>query len=244
MTHSPEVLVLFDIDGTLLLSGRAGVRGLNLAFDRVYGRAAVLDGIDLAGRTDRAIVIEALESIGLSTHPDEIARVRDTYCDCLAEEIVRPVTAPSGVLPGVVALLDALAERSSVSIGLLTGNFERGAAIKLGHFGLAPRFQFGAFGDDHVDRRDLVPVALARARAVGIVPPTARQVIVIGDTPLDVDCAHAHGARALAVATGPFDVRSLARAGADLVVDTLEDLDRIAAWIGEPPTNSSVRVLL
>jgi phosphoglycolate phosphatase-like HAD superfamily hydrolase len=231
MTHSPEVLVLFDIDGTLLLSGRAGVRGLNLAFDRAYGQAAVLDRIDLAGRTDRAIVIEALESIGLPTHPDEISRLRDIYCACLAEEIVRPVTAPSGVLPGVVALLDALAARAEVAIGLLTGNFERGAAIKLGHFGLTSRFRFGAFGDDHVDRRHLVPVALDRARAAGIVPPALRQVIVIGDTPLDVDCAHAHGARALAVATGPFDVSRLTEAGADLVVDTLEDLERIGAWI-------------
>jgi phosphoglycolate phosphatase len=227
---SAPLLVLFDIDGTLLRSGRAGVRGLNLAFDRLYGRGQALDGISLAGRTDRAIVLDALRAIGREAEDGEIERIRETYCSCLALEIGRPVAEPSGVLPGVVRMLDELSARAWGGVGLLTGNFERGAAIKLGHFDLHPRFGFGAFGDDHVDRRDLVPVALARARAAGLDVPPPDRVVVIGDTPHDVDCAHAHGARAVAVATGPFDRTALTATGADLVLETLEEIDQFVAW--------------
>jgi phosphoglycolate phosphatase len=191
-----SVLLLFDIDGTLLLSGRAGVRGLSLAIERLYGRRDTLDGVAMAGRTDRAIVLEVLRALGREPDEAEIGRVRDAYCECLALEIQRPVDHPCGVLPGVGALLDALDARTDVAVGLLTGNFERGAAIKLGHFDLARRFAFGAFGDAHVDRRDLVPVARARARAhLGGDPHPSHRVVVIGDTPLDVDCAKAHGAQ-------------------------------------------------
>ena len=115
-------------------------------------------------------------------------------------------------------------------LGLLTGNFARGAAIKLGHFGLFERFAFGAFGDDHVDRRDLVPVALDAARRSGVHVESPARVVIIGDTPLDVECAHAHGARAVAVATGPFSPTDLERAGADLILETLEDQERLLQW--------------
>lgn len=227
-----STLLLFDIDGTLLLSGRAGVRGLSLAIDRLYGRQDALDGVAMAGRTDRAIVIEVLRGIGRDPNDAEIRRVREVYCECLAAEIHRPVDHPCGVLPGVGALLDVLDGRPDVAVGLLTGNFERGAAIKLGHFDLARRFAFGAFGDEHVDRRELVPVAIARAGAhFGRSPHAPQRVVVIGDTPLDVDCAKAHQARAVGVATGPYDTATLAAAGADLVLDTLEDRERFLAWL-------------
>jgi phosphoglycolate phosphatase-like HAD superfamily hydrolase len=226
------LLLLFDIDGTLLLSGRAGVRGLNLAIDRLYGRRDALDGVAMAGRTDRAIVIEVLRGIGREPDEAEIRQVRDAYCECLTAEIGRPVDHPSGVLPGVGALLDALDARRDLAVGLLTGNFERGAAIKLGHFDLGRRFAFGAFGDEHVDRRALVPVAIARARAhLGGADLVADRVVVIGDTPLDVDCAKAHQAWAVGVATGGFSRAALEAAGADLVLDTLADRDRFLAWV-------------
>jgi phosphoglycolate phosphatase-like HAD superfamily hydrolase len=229
---SEPVLVLFDIDGTLLLSGRAGIRGLSLAMERLYGDGGAMEKIEMAGRTDRAIVIDALRAIGREPDDPEIRRVREMYCECLAAEIKRPVPHFCGVLPGVGELLVALEGRLHVTVGLLTGNFERGAAIKLGHFDLHQRFPFGAFGDDHVNRRDLVPVALSRARArQGLEALPADRVIVIGDTPLDVDCAKAHGARAIGVATGPFDVQALESAGADLAVQTLEDRERLVAWI-------------
>ena len=131
------------------------------------------------------------------------------------------------MLPGVVAVLDALKARDDIAVGLLTGNFERGAAIKLGYFQLWSRFTFGAFGDLHVNRRDLVPVARAHADRLHRASVAASNVVVIGDTPLDIDCAHAHGARSIAVATGPFTGSDLSQAGADLGLDTLEDVDAV-----------------
>ena len=223
--------ILFDIDGTLVLTGRAGVRGMNAAFNRLYGWTDALDGVDIAGRTDRAIVADVLDRMGRVPDEDLVTALRDAYLEDLRIEIKRPVAHWSGVLPGVELLLAALAEREHVAIGLLTGNFEGGAAIKLGHFDLWTRFRFGAFGDRHVNRRDLVPVAIAEAVRSGIDGIEARDVIVIGDTPLDVDCATAHGARAIGVATGPFSTMQLAAAGATLVVETLEGAIDVDRWI-------------
>ena len=224
-------VVLFDIDGTLVQTSRAGVRGMNAAFAELHGRADALDGVPIAGRTDRAIVSDAFRSAGLEPTAEAIAALRDAYVRHLAVEIRRPATSAFGVLPGVLAVLDQMAAaRPEVPVGLLTGNFERGAAVKLRHFDLWRRFPFGAFGDDHLDRRDLVPVACDRGRAVGLEAAPAGMVI-IGDTPLDVDCAHAHGAIAVAVATGLYSAAVLREAGADLVVETLEALAADAEWI-------------
>jgi phosphoglycolate phosphatase-like HAD superfamily hydrolase len=141
----------------------------------------------------------------------------------LEVEIQRPAPGrPCFVLPGVTALLDALDREAGVVSALLTGNFQRGAAVKLGHFGLWRRFEFGAFGDDHADRRALVPIAVERARAAGTAVPPPEGIVIIGDTPNDIDCAKAYGARAIGVATGPFSRSVLEEAGADLTVDTLE----------------------
>lgn len=224
-------LVLFDIDGTLIQSGRAGVRGMNAAFRRLYGRDAALDGVPIAGRTDRAIVADVLQMIGIEPSDDEIGRLRDAYVGDLRVEIGRPVEAPRGVLPGVTELLSALERVPHVAVGLLTGNFAAGAAIKLGHFGLWERFTFGAYGDVHADRRALVPVALGEAARAGCVPASPNRVTVIGDTPLDVDCARAHGVRALGVATGPFSAGDLSAAGADLAVPTMADTGAIVRWL-------------
>jgi phosphoglycolate phosphatase len=228
---SPTRLVLFDIDGTLITTGRAGLRGMNAAFQRLHGRADALEGISFAGRTDRAIVTDIFRALGIDSSPEAVDELRDAYLEHLQEEIRKPVP-DSGVLPGVEASLRALEIRPEVAIGLLTGNFERGAAIKLGHFDLWRRFGFGAFGDVHADRRHLVPVAIGEAERVtgASVPPS--RVIVIGDTPLDVDCAHAHGAVAVAVATGPYSVAELTASGADLVLETLEDLTALLRVVG------------
>ena len=225
-------LVLFDIDGTLIVSGRAGLRGMNRAFLQLYGRPNALEGVPIAGRTDRAIVTEVLKELGRDPEDAEIARVRDAYIHCLREEIVLPVALPSEVLPGVGPLLDAL-EARRVPVGLLTGNFAGGAAVKLSHFSLWTRFGFGAYGDDHVDRRALVPIALKRALEYGVTVP-ASEIAIIGDTPLDIDCALAHGAHAIGVTTGPFDAASLSAAGADLVVDSLADTVGVMDWLSQP----------
>jgi phosphoglycolate phosphatase-like HAD superfamily hydrolase len=222
---SPDApwIVLFDVDGTLVLTGRAGLRGMTSAFSRLYGSPGALAGIPVAGRTDRAIVSDALRAAGLAVTPEEILRLRDAYIADLQVEMGRPVADFSGVLPGVTALLEELEALPGVSVGLLTGNFEAGARIKLGHFDLWDRFPYGAFGDDHDDRTALVPVALARARAAGIAETPADRVVVVGDTPLDIACARAHGARVVAVATGSYSSDDLRAAGADVVVETLVD---------------------
>jgi phosphoglycolate phosphatase len=228
---SISTLALFDIDGTLIQSGRAGVRGMNLAFERLHARERALEGIPVAGRTDRAIVSQALTAIGVEPTEEAIARLRDAYFESLPHELRRPVAEPSGVLPGVAALIDHLETRSDVMVGLLTGNFHGGAVIKLGHFDLWHRFRLGAFGDLHLDRRALVPEAMARAREAGVSISRPEQIVIIGDTPLDVDCARANGSRSLAVATGLYDCTKLEAAGADLTVKTLEDTAALAAWI-------------
>jgi phosphoglycolate phosphatase-like HAD superfamily hydrolase len=232
MTHEPR-LVLFDIDGTLIKTGRAGVRGMNAAFQRLHGRVDAMERVSFAGRTDRAIVTDIFQVLGIDPEPHVFDALRDAYFAHLEEEIRKPVEGVC-VLPGVGESLATLEAREDVEIGLLTGNFQRGAAIKLGHFDLWRRFAFGAFGDDHADRRALVPIALAEARrALGLdVPPT--RVIVIGDTPLDVDCAHAHGAIAVAVATGPFTAAQLRESQPDLVLETLEDVEALLSLVNSP----------
>lgn len=226
------MLVLFDIDGTLVVTARAGVRGMNTAFHRLHGRVAALESVPLAGRTDRAIVFDVMGQMGIEPTEPALGALRDAYIEQLRVEITQAAPGhPSMVLPGVAALLDELGGRPEIATGLLTGNFREGAAVKLGHFQLWDRFRFGAFGDDHVDRRALVPVALARAREAGVTVADPADVVIIGDTPLDIDCAKANGARAIGVATGPFDRAALHAAGADLAVDTLEDVAQIIDWL-------------
>jgi phosphoglycolate phosphatase len=233
MPSGTQTLILFDIDGTLIQSGRAGLRGMNAAFWRLHGRESALDGVPIAGRTDRAIVADVLRLLGVDPTDHHVHRLREAYLEDLRFEIGRPVDAPSGILPGVEALLAALDTRPEFGVGLLTGNFAGGAAIKLGHFGLWERFRFGAFGDAHADRRDLVPVALEAAAMTGLRVASADRVVVIGDTPLDVDCARAHGARALGVATGPFGREELVEAGAHYVAPTLSETDALVSWLAD-----------
>jgi phosphoglycolate phosphatase-like HAD superfamily hydrolase len=228
MMAAPRLLVLFDIDGTLLHTLGAGIRGMNRAFGRLHGRPDALDGVPIAGRTDRSIVTDGLRRIGVEPDRERIHTLRDIYVGELPDELSR-VSGTAGVLPGVERMIDAFEDSGDLAVGLLTGNFEASAAIKLNHYGLGGRFTFGGYGDDYLDRRDLLPMAIERARAAGV-DATGSRVVVIGDTPLDVDCAHAHGALAVAVATGNYSADDLARAGADVVVETLEDdraIDRI-----------------
>jgi phosphoglycolate phosphatase-like HAD superfamily hydrolase len=227
----PSLLVLFDIDGTLVLTSRAGVRALTLAFQELHGVENALDDVPIAGRTDRAIVIDAMRRAGIEPDDPAILTIEDRYLDHLQVEIARPIAGhPSCVLPGVIPLLDALEKEPGVRSALLTGNLRRGAAIKLAHFQLWDRFGFGAFGDEHVDRRALLPIALEQARRAGVVT-TPDRVVIVGDTPHDIDCAAAHGARAIGVATGSFSREALGSAGAGLALDTLEPVQDVLAWL-------------
>lgn len=215
-------IVLFDIDGTLIRTGRAGSRAMNRAFDDLFGIPRAFDGIQMAGRTDKWILEDAAARAGVSLNESNFTRFRDRYFERLFEALAEPGPR-KGVLPGVQPLLTALAPRADVFLALLTGNCEEGARIKLEHFDLWKFFRCGAFGDDAQDRNELFAVAMKRAEACGAPPMPAKNVIVVGDTVLDVACATAAGARSVAVATGPSDSTTLRQSGADVVVEDLSD---------------------
>ncbi len=223
-------LLLFDIDGTLILTGGAGVRAMNRAFAAAFGRDEGFRGIPMAGRTDQAILLEALTRAELAHDRRGLSEFWRRYQQFLEEEIERPGPR-KGVMPGVRELLDTLAARDEMFSALLTGNFAEAARIKLEHFDLWRYFRCGAFGDDAVERHDLVSVAVARAQACGVPPVDPAQVWVVGDTPLDIACATRARAHALAVATGDYDVESLKSSGAEIVFEDLRDTAAFMAAI-------------
>jgi phosphoglycolate phosphatase-like HAD superfamily hydrolase len=216
-------LVLFDIDGTLVLTGGAGLRAMNRALEEAFGRTNALDGIPVAGRTDWAILADAVRRFGRSLDGATLADLEARYVANLAEEIHHPGHGRKGVMPGIPEILEALDRRDDIVVGLLTGNFEGGAQVKLGYFDLWRYFQFGAFGGDAADRNALVPFAVERARSCGLPEIADSDVIVVGDTPHDVLCAHAAGAVAVGVATGSSSVEDLRAAGAEHVFPDFSD---------------------
>jgi phosphoglycolate phosphatase len=227
-------LVLFDIDGTLVLTGGAGLRAMNRALEEVLGHADGLTGIPLAGRTDWSILSDAVRKVGRSLDGSLLDGLRDAYLRNLAREVEQPGHGVKAVMPGVRELLDALAARDDVFVGLLTGNFEEGARIKLGHFDLWRYFSCGAYGGDAADRNALVPFAVARARACGLPDIDASDVIVVGDTPHDVSCAQAAGAVPVAVATGGYTVDQLRETGAEIVFSDLSDTESFLKLVESP----------
>jgi phosphoglycolate phosphatase-like HAD superfamily hydrolase len=220
-------LILFDIDGTLLLSGRAGLRAMTRAFQETFGITDAFKGESFGGRTDSYLVSKALKMAGLPDTPEQHDRFRGNYLPLLAEEIQRPGEGHKGLMPGARELLDALEEYDHLHLALLTGNYREAAEIKLQHFELWDFFEWGAFSDDHHDRNELVPIARARAETYDIPVEAIDRVIVIGDTPHDIECARVAGARSIAVATGGYSTDQLKQAGADEVLPDLADTDRV-----------------
>lgn len=216
-------LVLFDIDGTLVLTGRAGMRAMNRACEDLVGHGNALEGITVAGRTDWIILDDVLSRHGHTLDRALLGELRERYLVHLREEIGQRGTGMKGVMPGIRELLDALQARDDVALGLLTGNFAEGARIKLEEFDLWEYFECGAFGDDASDRNELVPIAIRRAQERGIAAVAPEHVWVIGDTPFDVACALAAGATPVGVATGGFTVDQLRDSGADIVFEDLRD---------------------
>lgn len=221
-------LFLFDIDGTLLTSGGAGERALRLGFRDRFGIDDDLSSIEIAGRTDSGIVREMLAAHRLPATPENIAAFLDGYLHHLAQEIPR---TPGRLLPGILPLLDALQPRADIVLALLTGNLARGAEIKLRHYGVWHYFEFGAFADDHHDRNQLGPFAQARARAQRGIEFPPERIFVLGDTPHDIACARAIGAKAIAIATGKFSQADLAAHTPDFLFEDLSDLDAVLAAI-------------
>ena len=188
--------------------------------------------ISYDGKTDPQIVREALLHHSLPFDSSMVAALFDRYLEYLPPEMA---VSPAQLKPGVPHILDLAQSKDALFLGVLTGNVESGARIKLARFDLNRYFEVGAFGSDHEDRNVLLPVAVERlcnARGVSV---QYEHCVVVGDTPLDVQCAHAYGARCVAAATGRYSLRELERAAADLVVEDLSDADRIVEWIATLP---------
>jgi phosphoglycolate phosphatase len=224
-------LVLFDVDGTLLSARGAGRRALGRALVEVYGTAGPVDTYDFHGGTDPQIVRDLLGAAGLAQAAIAAreAELYARYVACLEAEVGdgRNIT----VYPGVAPLLDALAGTGQCVVGLLTGNIEAGARIKLGPTGLLPRFRVGAYGSDDADRTRLPAVAARRAEALVRRAVRGADMVIIGDTPRDVACGRAFGATAIAVATGRHTVGDLVACRPDHVFPDLADTGRALAAI-------------
>ena len=222
-------LFLFDVDGTLVTARGAGRLALTRALERVYGTAGAVDGYDFRGKTDPRIVRELMTEAGIEP-PVVEARLGACF-DAYVGELARLIGDGRRVelMPGVAAVVEALAGRPDALVGLLTGNIEAGARVKLEPTGLWPRFRVGAFGSDDADRRRLPAVACARARVIAGCEFPFERVTILGDTPLDVDCARACGARAVAVATGFYPYDDLHGCAPDHIFKDFSDVAYVVA---------------
>lgn len=221
-------LVLFDIDGTILWSDGAGRRALHHALIATFGTVGPA-GYWFDGKTDPQIVRELMRHAGFDDAAIEarLPATLDLYLERLEHELADPAHG-AAVLPGIVDLLDALEAREDAVVGLLTGNVSGGARAKLARVGIPiERFAVGAFGSDHAVRPELPAIAQQRCRDLLEVEVPGEHVVVIGDTPADLTCGRAIGARAIGVATGRYSVEELASHEPHAVFPDLSDTDRV-----------------
>ncbi len=225
----PSILVLFDIDGTLLDTQDAGILAYEHAGREVHGVEFSFVDVPLHGRLDSENYADALVRHCPEVDPGTREEAfRAAYAEAL-DRIAREMGGFSPC-PGVRSLIDQLAADDRFGLGLLTGNWQATGFLKIRRSGLDESlFDCNAFAEDGDHRDDLVPVAQARFHLRYGRPP--RRTVVVGDTPRDVACARAGGVRSLAVATGIFDVEALSAAGADRVVATLEERESIFAHL-------------
>jgi phosphoglycolate phosphatase-like HAD superfamily hydrolase len=216
-----RVAILMDIDGTLIVSGGSGARSWELAFDELYGIPADIGEFTDTGMTDPEVGRKTFEAVLYRAPSDEefamLLERREQY-------LHRTVAESEGyhVLPGVEKLLPTLLQEGYL-LGIVTGNLEGSAHIKLHRAGLNRYFAFGGYGSDSPDRTEVTRVALRKAAFVYGAPLTAAQAIVVGDTPHDVEAAHAAGVECVGVASHQYDADQLREAGADFVIDSLAE---------------------
>jgi len=229
-------VVLFDVDGTLIDPAGVGRAAVYDAFQNVFDvsrDALEQTNVPFAGSTDPRIFLALAEALGVSRetlHARE-DRLVDVYVDCLRRRVGAP-DAPCRILPGVVALIDALDALPDVFLGVLTGNLERGARVKLARFDLDRRFPAGGFASDHEDRRRIARIARERvARHFGV-DERSCATVVVGDTEQDVDCARVNGYRSVAVGTGGATAARMTSWRSDAWLLDLEDIAAVVAAIG------------
>lgn len=201
-------LILWDIDGTIIVSHGAGFRAMARALTERFDRTVDMGTIDWAGRTDSWIAGEVLRVTGLPDTPGNIHDFLEAYLAILPKEL--SAGRPGQVLPGILELLETLRTRPDVVQGLLTGNLQRGAEVKLTHHKVWHYFEFGAYADDSPRRNDLGPHALRRAKERHAIDFAPQHTFIIGDTPHDIECGKVIGARTIAVATGKYSMAELA----------------------------------
>lgn len=220
-------LLLFDVDGTLILTGGAGIRSFQRTFRELFGQEAIIDGIRFHGRTDPEIVEDIfMQGFNRLPTPQELEAICTRYLDYLAEEVRH--SPGYRVMPGLPNLLDVLAARPEVRMGLATGNLEGAARIKLSRADMNSYFSFGGYGSDAKDRTALIKKAIERGRTLLNRSDAAVRVFVIGDTDLDVVCGRAAGGTTVAVATGGDSWETLAQASPDYL---LKDFSRPAEFL-------------
>lgn len=225
-------LFLFDLDGTLVSTGGAGLRALSRAFEALYGIDDVRGTVNCAGKTDPAIFNEVVRRrLDRDARPDECRAIGAAYLRFLEEEVAKPPR--TRVLAGVRAILDRLSRKSDCLVGLGTGNLEAGARIKLRDPDLNPFFRFGGFGSDAVNRPEVLRIGRRRAEAVAGASISSGNVYVIGDTPLDVLAAREAGFRSVAVASGKHTFEELSTAGAEFVFRDLTEASALESRWGE-----------
>jgi phosphoglycolate phosphatase len=221
--------LLFDIDGTLVNTGGAGVMSLRNLVQRRFGVADDLHDIEIAGKTDRAIIRDILRKYDTPATEENISEFAETYIDDLRRELPN---CRGHVLPGIGELLQRLQSSPHIVLALLTGNLRLGAQLKLEHYGLWHFFDFGAFADDHHDRNRLGAFARLRAREKHGHDFDSADVDVIGDTGHDIACGKAFGARTIAVASGSWPGERLETCAPDFLFDDFADVEKVVATLG------------
>ena len=218
-------LLLFDIDGTLLLTNGAGTRAASRAFEKLHGVSGAMEEIDAAGKTDPLILKEMYnKELGRHHTEQEAEQIYRHYISYLKEEIK---ASEITIMPGIKTLLTKLSVRDDLLLGVATGNIEESAWIKLRHSGLDAHFGFGGYGSDSELRKDLIRRAVERAQEHMSQKGDFEKIFVIGDTPFDIIHGKAAGARTVAVATGSYTVEELGEHSPDYLYDDLTDLKSI-----------------
>lgn len=220
-------LVLFDIDGTLIMTDGAGKRAMSSALQKTYNLKDGLKNIRLDGKTDPQIVREALHQCGKESllNNQSLHDFFDAYIPLLKTEIKQSSTYQ--ILPGVPELLDKLSTQDDIVLGLATGNIERGAQTKLHRGNLTSFFTLGGYGSDSENRTEFIRIAIKRALKDVAPPSEFIETFVVGDTPRDIIHAQRAGTRTLAVATGRYSVKSLLSYTPDFAIPNLSNTSKI-----------------
>ncbi len=216
-----KILLLFDIDGTLLVSGGAGNRALNKTLQEKYSIQDAMKDIVPDGKTDPAIIREIFKNFNREPNDQEIEEICQTYLWYLEKEIEK--STGYRILQGVDSLLKEACRQSHIIMGLLTGNLKRGAEIKLERSHLNSFFSFGGFGSDFENRNDIAQLAIMRGRECAEEWVPLEKIFVIGDTPYDIKCAKASGVKSIAVASGSITLTQLSDNHPDYLMENLSD---------------------